>query len=110
MIGNTQQLLIRACKRSNSKECLLRVYKRFYLGSYCTEKEALVALSSILSGVVDDYTPMKIATVVTKLSSGDYRCDEYYERVFYMLRDQIAHTKAADFPGLRKPAWLRNRN
>ena len=103
------QLLIRACKRMDSTKRLLRVYRRFYLPGTQDEEYQLKALACILAPLVEKYCPLSVSECITSLEESPYRSDSYAGRAVGMLRDKIAFTGAAEFPGLRKPAWLKNK-
>lgn len=103
------QLFIRACKRSNAEEAVKRIIKRFYFGADTSQKEFYVTASTLLAPIVDKYCPMDLVSVLRLLKEWEHRADSFEGRTFYMLRDRIAHTDAKHFEGLRKPAWLRNK-
>jgi hypothetical protein len=111
-MDNITQLLIRACKRTDSQARLFRIYKRFYYGDAEKTQDGIWAIASILAPVVDMYCPIRLSKIITEMYPYSmYNVGQtYQEIVLRVLIKQIAYTSAKDFHGLKQPAWLRNRS
>jgi hypothetical protein len=111
-MDNITQLLIRACKRTDSQDRLFRVYKRFYCGDTEKTQDNIWALASILSPIVEMYCHIRLSKLIAQMHpySVYNEGQTYQEIVLRVLINQIAFTNAKDFHGLKQPAWLRNRS
>jgi hypothetical protein len=111
-MDNITQLLIRACKRTDSQDRLFRVYKRFYYGDAEKTQDGTWAIASILAPIVEMYCPIRLSKVIAEMNPYSmYNARQTYpEIVLRILITQIAYTSAKDFHGLKQPAWLRNRS
>lgn len=108
-MNNVNQLLIRACKSRDPHARVRSVYRRFYLMSG-SEQERTIALSGILTGIVDKFCPMTSCELINELGpSRDWLCPEcnYYERALRVLISRIRLSKASCFIGLIAPARFR---
>lgn len=95
-MNKIDQLTVRACKSLDPDTRLESIIRRFYLTGSKTNELLLI---SLLSGVVDNYHPIKSNKLInTMLSSMFHEVDATMERKMYCaLKNHIRFAERATF-------------
>jgi hypothetical protein len=106
------QLFIRACKCKQPLVRLRSLHRRFYL-HYDDEELATHTITYALADICDEYLPTPLARAIERVHpdrSLNPLGESYIERWRSFLITRIRFSDIKQFPGLTKPAKMRNQN
>lgn len=103
-----QTLFIRACKSKDPEKRVGSVYRRFYLPYNQSDTNAIIA--SILTEIVDEYTPIHLHNLLRELSPQAYFYNpetDYWTKVKKILINHIRLSHKDCFGNMRVPLMFR---